>query len=55
MQMFYGPNTKAGVNPHSRDEMFLFLVQPIRDGSRLPPDRMHHAAAPSSLSISAAV
>ncbi len=41
MQMFYGPNTKAGVNPHSRDEMFLFLVQPIRDGQRLPPDRMH--------------
>ena len=41
MQMFYGPHTKAGVNPHSRDEMFLFLVQPIRDGNRLPPDRMH--------------
>jgi 2-polyprenyl-6-methoxyphenol hydroxylase-like FAD-dependent oxidoreductase len=41
MQMFYGPNVKAGVNPHSRDEMFLFLVQPIRDGSRLPPERMH--------------
>jgi len=41
MQMFYGPNTKAGVNPHSRDEMFLFLVQPIRDGQRLPPDQMH--------------
>ena len=41
MQMFYGPNTKAGVNPHARDEMFLFLVQPIRDGQRLPPDQMH--------------
>jgi 2-polyprenyl-6-methoxyphenol hydroxylase-like FAD-dependent oxidoreductase len=41
MQMFYGPNTKAGVNPHSRGEMFLFLVQPIRDGHRLPPDKMH--------------
>ena len=41
MQMFYGRNTKAGVNPHSRDEMFLFLVQPISDGRRLPPDRMH--------------
>jgi 2-polyprenyl-6-methoxyphenol hydroxylase-like FAD-dependent oxidoreductase len=41
MQMFYGPNVKAGVNPHSRDEMFLFLVQPIRDDSRLPPDKMH--------------
>ena len=41
MQMFYGPNTKAGVNPHSQDEMFLFLVQPIADDRRLPPDRMH--------------
>ncbi len=41
MQMFYGPNVKAGVNPHSRDEMFLFLVQPIRDDRRLPPDQMH--------------
>ena len=41
MQMFYGPKVKAGVNPHSRDEMFLFVVEPIRDGRRLPPDRMH--------------
>jgi 2-polyprenyl-6-methoxyphenol hydroxylase-like FAD-dependent oxidoreductase len=41
MQMFYGPNVKAGVNPHSREDMFLFLVQPIRSGERLPPDRMH--------------
>ena len=41
MQMFYGPNTKAGVNPHSREDMFLFLVQPIVSGGRLPPDRMH--------------
>jgi 2-polyprenyl-6-methoxyphenol hydroxylase-like FAD-dependent oxidoreductase len=41
MQMFYGPHTKAGVNPHSRDEMFLFLVQPIRDDKRLTPDQMH--------------
>jgi 2-polyprenyl-6-methoxyphenol hydroxylase-like FAD-dependent oxidoreductase len=41
MQMFYGPNTKAGVNPHSRDEMFLFLVQPVRDDDRLPRDKMH--------------
>ena len=40
MQMFYGSSTKAGVNPHSRDEMFLFLVQPIRDTRRLPPDQM---------------
>jgi 2-polyprenyl-6-methoxyphenol hydroxylase-like FAD-dependent oxidoreductase len=41
MQVFYGPRTKAGVNPHSRDEMFLFLVQPIADEHRLPPDEMH--------------
>jgi 2-polyprenyl-6-methoxyphenol hydroxylase-like FAD-dependent oxidoreductase len=41
MQMFYGPKTKAGVNPHSRDEMFLFLVQPIRDDARLAPETMH--------------
>ena len=41
MQMFYGPRTKAGVNPNSREEMFLFLVQPIQSGERLPPDRMH--------------
>jgi 2-polyprenyl-6-methoxyphenol hydroxylase-like FAD-dependent oxidoreductase len=38
MQMFYGPRTKAGVNPHSRDEMFLFLVQPIIDEQRLVRD-----------------
>jgi 2-polyprenyl-6-methoxyphenol hydroxylase-like FAD-dependent oxidoreductase len=41
MQIFYGPKTKAGVNPHSGDEMFLFLVQPISDDRRLPPDQMH--------------
>jgi 2-polyprenyl-6-methoxyphenol hydroxylase-like FAD-dependent oxidoreductase len=41
MQMFYGPHVKAGVNPHSRDEMFLFLVQPIKDDSRLSPQQMH--------------
>jgi 2-polyprenyl-6-methoxyphenol hydroxylase-like FAD-dependent oxidoreductase len=40
MQMFFGPNTKAGVNPHSRDEMFLFLVQPITDDRRLSPAAM---------------
>jgi 2-polyprenyl-6-methoxyphenol hydroxylase-like FAD-dependent oxidoreductase len=40
MQMFYGPRTKAGVNPHSRDEMFLFLVQPIKDERRLSPPEM---------------
>jgi 2-polyprenyl-6-methoxyphenol hydroxylase-like FAD-dependent oxidoreductase len=41
MQMFYGPKVKAGVNPHSRDEMFLFVVEPIEAGRRLQPDRMH--------------
>jgi 2-polyprenyl-6-methoxyphenol hydroxylase-like FAD-dependent oxidoreductase len=41
MQMFYGPKVKCGVNPHSPDEMFLFLVQPIRDDRRPPPDQMH--------------
>jgi 2-polyprenyl-6-methoxyphenol hydroxylase-like FAD-dependent oxidoreductase len=41
MQMFYGPRTKAGVNPHARDEMFLFLVQPIAGNERLPQDRLH--------------
>jgi 2-polyprenyl-6-methoxyphenol hydroxylase-like FAD-dependent oxidoreductase len=41
MQMFYGPKVKAGVNPHSRDEMFLFVVEPIQPGRRLPPDAMH--------------
>ena len=41
MRMFYGPKTKAGINPHARDEMFLFLVQRITDDRRLPPDRMH--------------
>ena len=40
MEMFYGPRTKAGVNPHSRDEMFLFLVQPIADDRRLTPQQM---------------
>jgi 2-polyprenyl-6-methoxyphenol hydroxylase-like FAD-dependent oxidoreductase len=38
--VFYGPRTKAGVNPHSRDEMFLFLVQPIADDRRLSPQQM---------------
>ena len=55
MQMFYGPNTKAGVNPHSRDEMFLFLVQPIRDSSRLPPDRMHLLLAEQLVDFSGSV
>jgi 2-polyprenyl-6-methoxyphenol hydroxylase-like FAD-dependent oxidoreductase len=41
MQMFYGSKVKCGVNPHARDEMFLFLVQPIRDDKRPPHERMH--------------
>jgi 2-polyprenyl-6-methoxyphenol hydroxylase-like FAD-dependent oxidoreductase len=41
MQMFYGPKVKCGVNPHSQDEMFLFLVQPIRDDRRPDADKMH--------------
>lgn len=41
MQMFYGPRTKAGVNPHAPTEMFLFLVQPITGNERLPRDRLH--------------
>ena len=45
MRVFYGRNTKAGVNPHSRDEMFLFLVQPIADDRRPPADALHLPAA----------
>jgi len=41
MRVFYGRNTKAGVNPHSRDEMFLFLVQPIADDRRPPANALH--------------
>jgi 2-polyprenyl-6-methoxyphenol hydroxylase-like FAD-dependent oxidoreductase len=41
MQLFYGPSTKAGVNPHSKDEMFLFLVQPILDPTPIAADRKH--------------
>jgi 2-polyprenyl-6-methoxyphenol hydroxylase-like FAD-dependent oxidoreductase len=40
MTMYYGPRTKAGVNPHSREDMFLFLVQPIKDDRRLSPEEM---------------
>ena len=41
MRMFYGPRNKAGLNPVSQDEMFLFLVQPIRDSRRPQPGRLH--------------
>ena len=45
MTMYYGPRTKAGVNPHSPDEMFLFLVQPIADDRRLSPEQMRDELA----------
>ena len=35
--------------------MFLFLVQPIRDGSRLPPDRMHLLLAEQLVDFSGSV
>ena len=41
MQMFYGPRNKAGLNPVSRNDMFLFLVQSIADSRRPPPERLH--------------
>jgi naringenin degradation protein FdeE len=41
MEMFYGPRTKAGVNPHSQNEMFLFLVEQIEEGRRIPRERLH--------------
>jgi naringenin degradation protein FdeE len=46
MRVFYGRKTKAGVNPHSRDEMFLFLVQPIADDRRPPADELHLVLRP---------
>jgi hypothetical protein len=41
MEMFYGPRTKAGVNPHSQNEMFLFLVEQMEEGRRIPRERLH--------------
>jgi len=38
MRMFYGPRNKAGLNPVSEREMFLFLVQSIADARRPAPD-----------------
>lgn len=40
MQVFYGPRSKAGVNPHSREEMFLFLVEQAPKGRRIPPEQL---------------
>lgn len=39
MHLYYGPRSKAGLNPNSPDEMFLFLVTNISDNSRLPAGR----------------
>jgi 2-polyprenyl-6-methoxyphenol hydroxylase-like FAD-dependent oxidoreductase len=41
MLMYYGSKVKAGVNPHSRDEMFVFMVEPITEGGRVPPEKAH--------------
>jgi 2-polyprenyl-6-methoxyphenol hydroxylase-like FAD-dependent oxidoreductase len=38
MRMFYGPRNKAGLNPVSGREMFLFLVQSITDARRPTPE-----------------
>jgi 2-polyprenyl-6-methoxyphenol hydroxylase-like FAD-dependent oxidoreductase len=38
MHMYYGPRNKAGLNPTSPGEMFLFLVQSIADDRRPTPE-----------------
>src|SRR5262249_46478734 len=40
MQVFYAPRSKAGVNPHSRDEMFLFLVEQAPKDRRISPEKL---------------
>jgi len=40
MQVFYAPRSKGGVNPHSREEMFLFLVEQAPKGRRIPPEQL---------------
>jgi 2-polyprenyl-6-methoxyphenol hydroxylase-like FAD-dependent oxidoreductase len=40
MQVFYAPRSKAGVNPHSQDEMFLFLVEQAHKGRRIAPEKL---------------
>lgn len=42
--MFMGPTVKAGVNPISKDEMYLFVTEP-----RQNPDRLEQAALPGIL------
>jgi naringenin degradation protein FdeE len=40
MQLFYGPRNKAGVNPVSHDAMFIFLVEVVRDNTRIAPEEL---------------
>ena len=40
MHLAYGGGNKPGLNPVSRDSMFLFLVQKIESGARLPFDKL---------------
>nr|ART90451.1 2-polyprenyl-6-methoxyphenol hydroxylase and related FAD-dependent oxidoreductases [uncultured bacterium] len=36
---YYGPRHKAGFNPVSRDEMYVYLVQNVSGDPRLEPER----------------
>jgi 2-polyprenyl-6-methoxyphenol hydroxylase-like FAD-dependent oxidoreductase len=36
---YYGPRHKAGFNPVSRDEMYIYLVQNVSGDPRLEPER----------------
>lgn len=36
---YYGPRHKAGFNPVSREEMYIYLVQNVRGNPRLEPER----------------
>ncbi len=38
--MYYGPRNKAGLTPVSEDEMYLFLVQNVREIERPPRPRL---------------
>ena len=40
LMMFYGPRNKAGFNPVSRDEMYIFLVQNTADAHRIPQEKL---------------
>ncbi len=37
---FYGPRNKAGFNPVSETEMYVYLVQNVSDHRRLPDDKL---------------